>query len=1051
MNLAEFSIKKKVITIVCTVFGLIAGILFYQKLPRLEDPEFTIKDALIITQYPGASAQEVENEVTEVIEKACQQLGQLKELSSISMRGQSIVTASIKDKYDKNSLPQVWDELRRKVNDAQALLPPGASRSYVNDDYGDVFGIYYAITGDGYSMAELKEIAKALQKELLLVQDVKKIELYGVLSEAIYVKIYREKLAALGINVQEIFNLLAQKNIIADAGRVKVGSEYIAITPTGAVTTVEELGELLISNNTSQLIRLKDIAKIERSYIDPATNKLLFNGKNSVGMAISTVLGGNVSVMGDALKKRLKELAPIIPTGVKLNIISMQSDSVEKAVSGFVVNLIEAIAIVIIVLLIFMGLKSGLLIGFVLLLTISFSFIIMGVYSITLERISLGALIIALGMLVDNAIVVTEGMMVKIKAGADKMTTAKEVVGQQSLPLLGATIIAILAFAAIGLSQDSTGEFCRSLFYVLLISLSMSWITAVTVTPLLCYYAFDDDKNIKLPVITRVLGLFIPNKKRQSYYENKLKKIALKIEKQQQKTQGMAPYSTGFFKYYRKYLALAIKWRYLTLLTMVILLFFSIQGFSKIENNFFPNSTRPQFMIDIWFSEGTHINSTTQQAKEIAKEVKKYPQVTDITSFVGAGGKRFILTYAPEKPNTAYAQLLVSVNDWREIDSLMLKLQKELSSKFSNANILVKKFILGPGDGGKIQARFSGPNYDILRDLAEQTMAVMRADDQAVGIRSDWRQLVKIIKPVMSDMQARRVGITYHDVCKAIKEAFQGIEIGIFRDNDEIIKIYARSNNSFNSNVKNISNIDIWSPIAQKYIPLRQVVEKFETVWENPIIWRRDRVPTITIHCDRSDGVPSILWERLAPKIAAINLPEGYKLEWGGEKENSADAQVGLAAKIPVFIIMMILIVIFLFNSIKKPLIIWLTVPLAIIGVTVGLLVFNQPFGFMSLLGFLSLSGMLIKNAIVLIDEITIQLTNGIEPYRAIMDSSASRVRPVSMAAATTVLGMIPLLTDAFFVSMAVTIMFGLTFACILTLLVVPVMYATFYGIKKIA
>ncbi len=1055
MNLAEFAIKKKVIIVVFSIFGLIAGLIAYDNLPRLEDPEFTIKDALVITQYPGASAEEVEVEVTEVIEKACQQLGQLKELQSLSMRGASIVTVSIKDKYDKNTLPQVWDELRRKVGDAQRQLPPGTSKSVVNDDFGDVYGVYYAITGDGMSMAELKEVAKALQKELLLVQDVKKIDLYGVHNEAIYVKIRREKLAALGISPENIFKLLAQKNIIANAGSVTVGSEYIPIVPTGAVTSVEDLGNLLISNNRGKLIQLKDIADIERSYVDPATIKLRYNGKDAVGLAISTVLGGNVSVMGAGLKKRLAELAPTIPAGVKLNIISMQSDSVETAVSGFIINLVEAIIIVIIVLLIFMGVKSGFLIGFVLLLTISFTFLIMGFYSITLERISLGALIIALGMLVDNAIVVTEGMMIRIKGGENKMIVAKDVVGQQSTPLLGATIIAILAFAAIGLSQDSTGEFCRSLFYVLLISLGMSWVTAVTVTPLLCYWSFHADSDIRLPFLTRIMGLFLPKQQRQKLYNNKIAQLQNKSNNKPtaeiaQGKEKLAPYSTGFFKYYRIFLAFLIKRRYLTILTMVVLMGLSIYGFTKVENNFFPNSTRPQFLIDLWFTEGTHINSTTKQTREIEKYVKKSSeQITDTISFIGGGGSRFILTYAPEKQNSSYAQLLVSVKDWRSIDGLIIKLQKELDAKYSNATILAKKFILGPGDGGKIQARFSGPDYNVLRDLAEKTQNVMRNDPQSVGIRSDWRQLVKTVRPVMSDMQARRVGITYHDLCQNLLENFQGIQVGKFREDDEIMPIYARSGAGFNDNIHNISNVQIWSPIARRHIPLKQVVEKFETVWENPIVHRRDRLPTVTIHCDRSEGVPSVLWDRLSPKIREIPLPEGYKLEWGGEKESSSDAQAALAKKIPPFIIMMILIVVFLFNSVKKPLIIWLTVPLAIIGVTIGLLVMNQPFGFMSLLGFLSLSGMLIKNAIVLIDEITIQLAKDIEPYKAIIDSAASRVRPVSMAAATTVLGMMPLLTDAFFVSMAVTIMFGLTFACILTLVIVPVLYATFFRIRE--
>ena len=485
MNIAEFSIKKSVITWTLTFAILVLGYLAYQDLPRLEDPEFAIKDAVVVTPYPGASPQEVEKEVTEQIEKAIQEMGQLRRVESYSSRGMSVVKVKIKDSYDKDALPQVWDELRKRVGDYQGNLPPGAGPSTVNDDFGDVYGVYFAITGDGFTMAEIKKVAEMLKRELLTVTDVKKIVFFGEQTEAIFVEMSRTKMAALGITRTEIFQALSAKNLPADSGRVSIGTEYMAFNPTGILKSEKDFGDLLISSRGSRLIYLRDVAEIRRDYVDPPQRLLRMNGRPALGLAISTVQGGNAVTMGNAVGDRIKELKNQIPLGMELEVISLQSATVTEAINAFVINLVEAVAIVIVVLLIFMGLRSGLIIGFILVLTISATFVVMGYYQITLERISLGALIIALGMLVDNAFVVVDGMKVKMEKGLDGLQAAKEVVAQNSTPLLGATAVAVLAFASIGGMENSTGEYCRSLYYVILISLSLSWLTAVTTTPLL--------------------------------------------------------------------------------------------------------------------------------------------------------------------------------------------------------------------------------------------------------------------------------------------------------------------------------------------------------------------------------------------------------------------------------------------------------------------------------------------------------------------------------------------------------------------------------------
>jgi len=1008
MNIAEISIRNRVVTLVLTFVMLGGGISAFQGMSRLEDPEFTIKDALVVTPYPGASATEVEEEVTDEIEKAVQSLGQVKKTESKSDRGLSTVTVTIKDNYGRETLPQVWDELRRKVNDARRNLPPGAGPSLVIDDYGDVFGIFVAVYGEEYSYAELKEYVDLLRRELLLVQDVAKIETYGERVEAVFVALNRDRMAQLGIPDTVIINELQQKNVVSDAGNVKVGTEYITIEPTGGITAVEEFQSILIRGaGSGSQIYLRDVADVRRGYVEPPGNFMRYDGKTAIGLGISTISGGNVVTMGAALKQRLDELAPQSPLGMEFGIVSLQSDAVTKAIKGFTNSLLQAVAIVIVVLLLFMGLRSGLLIGFILLLTIVGSFIFLAPWGVALERISLGALIIALGMLVDNAIVIVDGMLINLEKGMEPKRAASEVVQQSAMPLLGATFVAILAFAAIGTSDDKTGEFCRSLFQVVTVSLLLSWVTAVTVTPL--------------------LGI-----------------IFLKPPKRGEPKAD--PYGGGFYSAYKSLLRGCIRLRWITVAVVVGLFATSLYGFRFVEQSFFPPSTRPQFMIDFWMPQGTHIDDTARELSRVEGYLAKQEGVTHVISLLGKGGLRFLLTYGPEKLNSSYAQLLVDVDEAKRIDALIPQVERYLMENHPDALGYAFKFELGPGSNGKIRARLTGPDPDTLRNLAQQTQDIMYADGNAKAIRTDWRQRAKLLRPVIAEDQANLNGIERSDVAVALKAGFEGQQVGVYREGDLLLPIIMRAAEVERNDVASIQNLQIWSPAAQTMIPLRQVVSSFETVYEDEIVMRRDRKRTVTVFADPISGPASKLFARIRPAIEAIELPQDYTLEWGGEYEDSGDAQAALAGNLPFFLLLMVIITIVLFNSLRLPLIIWLTVPLALIGVTAGLLSTGQPFGFMALLGFLSLSGMLIKNAIVLIDEINLQLSEGKELLEAIVDSGVSRLRPVGMAASTTALGMIPLLLDAFFISMAVTIIFGLLFATVLTMVIVPVLYAIFFG-----
>jgi multidrug efflux pump subunit AcrB len=1018
MNLGRASLRYRTSLIVISLVFLVGGLVAYFKMGRLEDPAFTIKQAQVITNFPGATAEEVEAQVTDLVERAVQQLGQVDSVRSTSTRGQSVVEVIIKDQYGPATLPQVWDEVRRKVNDMQGLLPPGAGPSIVNDDYGDVFGIFFALTGDGYSFNDLRDIAKYLQRELLTVQDVAKVSLVGIQQEVIYLELSPARMSRLGISREDIFQALQNRNAVVDSGVALAGDQRIALRPTGEFPTPESIGELLISARpragaaAAPLIYLRDIATISRGYREPPAFLLRVGDRPAIGLAISTVRGGNVVTMGNAVQARLDRIVAdgVVPFGIQFEKISIQSEAVTAAINGFVVSLVEAVIIVIVVLLLFMGLRSGLIIGAVLLATIIGSFVFMYGMGIQLERISLGALIIALGMLVDNAIVVTEGMLVRIQRGEDRVEAAAAVVSQNQMPLLGATVVAILAFAAIGASNDSSGEYTRSLFQVIMISLLFSWVTAVTLTPLLC-------------------AIFIKGAP----------------------TAGASPagdaYDGRFFRVYRGLLARALHHRWLVVGLMVAMLVGAVVGFGRVKTAFFPDSTRPQLMVDVWLPEGTDIRATADTAAEVSRLLAAHKDVTGVVSFIGQGPPRYLLTLAPEAPNTSYAHFLLSVSDYRLVPKLIPELHAQIAAAFPQTIPQVYKFALGPGVANKVQVRISGPDGAELRRLADEVMEILHADGAFIGIQTDWRDRVKEYQPVVRDSQARQLGIDRPTIAKILKETFEGRVIGSFRERNETLPIVARAPESFRGDLSYIESLEVHSPALGASIPLRQIVSHYETTMADAIIKRRDRTRTITVKCNPLTERPSVALARVMPTIDAIAIPPGYRLEYGGEYEDSRKAQSALANKVVFCGILMILIVIILFNSIRQPLIIWLCVPLSLIGVTVGLLASGQPFGFMALLGLLSLSGMLIKNAIVLVDEIDLQIAGGAERHAAILDSAVSRMRPVMMAALTTVLGMLPLVTDAFFVAMAITIMAGLTFATVLTLVVVPVLYAIFFRI----
>ncbi|MBX3413294.1 MAG: efflux RND transporter permease subunit [Pirellulales bacterium] len=1024
MNPGVLSVRNNRVVFVAMIFIVLGGFVAYRQMGRLEDPEFTIKEALIITPYPGASAEEVALEVTNPLEIACQQLGQLDRVESESTRGMSVVTAVIQARYHRDAIPQVWDELRRKINDAQPQLPPAVrGRSIVIDNFGDVYGIFLAITGDGYTFPELRRYTEFLRRELLQAPGVKSVELFGEQQEVVYLEISRQRLAQLGIHEEQIYRLLQAKNIAVDGGRVRVGEEHIALDPQGEFRSVNDLLEMVIgSDRSGRQLQLKDVAMLERADQDPPRRMLRYDGRPAIGLGISTVQGGNVVTMGAAVRKKLNELEANQPLGIEIGEINFQPEAVSAATNDFMFNLAKAVTIVFVVLLFAMGRKTGIIIGMVLFLTIMATFLVMFMKGdLLMERISLGALIIALCMLTDNAIIVVEGIKVGIEAGRDKLQTVRDVVAQNQWPLFGATAIGVIAFAAIGLSEDSTGEYTNSLFWVIFISLSLSWLSSITVTPLLGYLFFKP------------------------------------IERDDE--DGDA-YDGFFFQGYKRLLTLALRYRWMVIGMSLVAFVLCAFGFTKVTQSFFPPATRPQFMVDAFLPSGTHIGQSEVFADEVQQFIQTLPGVTHVTSFIGGGGLRFLLVYSPEKENRAFVQFLVDVDDATKIDGLIVEIQRYLEEQQPNANTIAKKFLLGPGQGGRIQARFSGPDPAVLRRLGDEALATIEEDGGALCIRNDWREREKVVRPELLELQARRNGITRVEVAQALETSFEGRAVGFYREpggvgtglfpqESRLLPIVARPPLSEREDVGFIDSLQIWSPIAGRMIPLSQVTSGAEVVWEDPIVHRRNRFPTLTVHADPRTGLPSQLFGRVRQAIEQIELPPGYTLEWGGEHENSRDARAALAQPIPFVVALMVFIVVCLFNSFRATILIWLVMPLAIVGVTTGLLVTGQPFGFMALLGVLALAGEQIKNQIVVLSKILYEREQGKSAYQAILDGGVSKMRPVCMVALTTVLGMIPLLKDPFFGTMAVCIMFGLSFACVFSLIVMPVVYAIFYDIHE--
>jgi len=1009
-NLARLSIEKPVLTWLIILFCFFGGIQGFNSVGRLEDPSFTIKEAFVVTHYPGATAEEVEQEVTERLETAIQQMSQLDNVLSESSFGTSEIRVMIRDEFDGSELPQVWDELRKRVRDVSSQFPPGVADPIVFDDYGDLYGILYAVVAPGYSDREIRDIADYMRRELLVVDGVSRIEVSGTPEERIFIEIPQENLASLSLPVEDVLATLSNENAVVSGGETPAGDLLLRIEMAQSIGGVESIENLLISpRDAGQTLRLSDIATVTRAPVERAGVYIYHNGEPSFTLGVAGLPDANIVDVGEAVEARLAELEADLPVGVELKPIYEQHVVVAEATNGFLVNLALSVAIVIGVLCLFMGWRAGLTVGSVLLLTVMGTLFFMNMFDLTMQRISLGALIIAMGMLVDNAIVVTEGIQISVQRGEDRMKAAEDAVQSTQWPLLGATIIGIMAFSGIGLSPDSTGEFLFSLFAVIGISLVLSWVLAITVAPMLAYYLFANEKA----------------------REGDL-------------------YGGGMYSFYRSMLTGALKRRWLTVIVLVVVFVGSIIGFGSVKQAFFPNSNTPMFFVNITEPQGTDILATDATIREIAEFATAQESAVTVDAFVGRGATRFMMTYNSEQPNAAYGQLVVRTETLEEIPALAETIVDHIRENYPNVDVRSERIVFGPPAGAQLEARFMGPDPEVLRQLAEEAIARLRAEDQYRDLRTDWRNRELILTPNIIDERARTTGVTRGDIADALNYATTGSQVGVYREGDVLIPIIARAPESERAQPENLTDRLIWSPSQNAYVPMSQVVGGFELEARDSLIQRRNRVRTMTVQANPLEGVTAAsAFPGFSSVILGMELPHGYSVEWGGEYEASQMANESLGGVLPFSFLVMLVISFLLFQTVRQPLIIWLIVPMSICGVSMGLLATNVAFSFTALLGLLSLSGMLIKNAIVLVDEVDQRIARGDERLDALVMGSVSRLRPVLLAAGTTILGMTPLIFDAFFQGMAVTIISGLAFATILTMIAAPVFYGLFFGIKQ--
>ena len=1023
-------------------FILIAGVLAFLQMPKLEDPAVSVKQAMVIVPYPGATAHEVELKVAQTMEDELRALPNVKKIKSECQNGMATFTVEFQMTVLQKDLEQHFDLLRRKVNDSRSKLPQDCYDPIVIDDMMDVYGIFYAFTGEGYSYPELYKYAKLIRRELLGVKGVKRILITGNRDEVIQITLSKEKIARNGIIPTQIMMSLQNAGKTVNAGSYQNESDRLPLHVSSAVTDEKDIRNLLIRTPQGKTIRLGDIAQIERTYSKPQRNGFFVDGKPALAICLTMEENAIVPDVGKAVEKRLAEIMPQIPAGMEMEKIFFQPDKVDEAISSFMVNLVESVLIVILILIFTMGFRSGLIIGFGLILTIAVSFPILLMCGTTLQRISLGAFIVAMGMLVDNAIVIMDGILIDKARGLAPKTYLYRIGQHTAMPLLGATLIAVSTFLAVYLSPDSAGEYAGDLFLVLCVSLLASWILAL----------------IQVPVCAKS---WLPVREKT--------------------TQQPQIYHSPIHRFIRRTISLLVEYKKTTLATAFILLALCIFGMTKVKNLFFPDFDYKQFIVEYFLPSQTDPDRVRKDLLEISALLKKNPAIERVAASMGSAPAHYCLVRPMTSGGDCYGELMVDCKDYETVVAQIPAIRKLLRERYPDAYIRIRKYNFSIASSHTVEVEFSGPDPAILRKLRQQAEDIMRrcpyVDPYSVG--NNWKPEGKTLTADYVREDALRSGIERSDVGNALLAATDGLPVGVLNDQDRTVLIHLLVRNADGSRITNLNDIPVWSTLNLRMddnelkglltgstkmdelqdqlfrsVPLGNVARQIRLDWEDNYIYRLNGQRAIEAECDSNtdlyEATPAKVVASIQKEIEDIPLPDGYKMRWVGEGELQGEAIGNLMKYMPVTLFIILGILLLLFNSWKKVILILLCFPFVFCGITPALLLFRQPFTFMAIIGMMGLIGMVVKNAIVLVDEINrLQQEEHLHPYHAVVEATISRVRPVLMASLTTIVGMIPLVNDPMYGSMAITIMGGLTVGTLITLVLLPIFYTALFHIHK--
>ncbi|MGL5683809.1 MAG: efflux RND transporter permease subunit [Marinifilaceae bacterium] len=1008
MNIARYALDNQKVIYFFLAILLVGGVTAFGLLGKKEDSPFVIKSAVLITQYPGASPMEVEQLITEPIEREIQSMRRVYKITSDSYYGLSKITIELDPATPPGEMPQMWDELRRKALNIQPNLPSGVSTISINDDFGDVYGIYVSLTADeGFSYRDLREWGQRIKTDLVTVDGVQKVGLYGEQTEVINVYISMARLANSGINLNSMMETIKSQNVLVNTGEKRAGVLELRIMAQGTYKTLDDIRNLLITNVSGQQVRLGDMMDVERGYMDPPKSVMRVDGKRAIGIGVATDPKEDVVKTGQMVRERLRVIQQQMPVGIELESLYPEDEIAREANNGFLVNLLESLAIVIVVIFIVMGARAGILIGSSLIFSIGGTLLIMQLMGVGLNRTSLAAFIIAMGMLVDNAIVVTDNAQIAIRRGMDRRNA---LINGATIPqwgLLGATLIAIFSFLPLYLAPSAVAEIVKPLFIVLAVSLLLSWVLALTQTP--------------------VFGNFILSKKAD--------------------TTGKDPYDTKFYNWFARFLTMLIRFKAITIVGVVTMFILSLIIMGLMPQDFFPSMDKPYFRADCFLPEGYSIRETEQDLNSIEEWLVQQPEVERVSATYGGSPLRYYLASTSFGPKANFGNLLVEVQDKKQTKDVEARLDKYVRENYPNILVRSSLFKLSPATEATIEIGFIGNNIDTLVNLTEKAMSIMRGNNFVTDVRNSWGNKIPIWLPEYSQERGQRLGITRQTVAYSLKVATTGMPMGEFREGDLFMPILLKQEGLEEGNVDNIMMLPVFSPSGFS-VPMSQVVDRFVLDYKFSVIKRFNRERVMKAQCDPIRGANSKqAFDAVWGEVTQMEMPQGYSLRMFGENESQVESNEALGANMPLTFILIFIVLLLLFRTYRRPTVILLMVPLIFIGIVLGLLVLNKMFDFFALLGVLGLVGMNIKNAIVLVDQIDIEQKAGLEPLQAVVQATKSRIVPVTMASGTTILGMLPLLFDAMFGGMAACIMGGLLVASLLTILVLPVTYCLLFRI----